>query len=299
MIPVRSGAPRVISARNSVGRPGALRKDVAQQLEPRRALRERERVEAHAPGRNGREPVALDLRLLAALDVAQAEVEREAVVELQQLVLAAVFAEVAAELRLLLGHEGVDLILHLGRARQAEPGIEAVALPVDPGAVHRDEQAGVGVLLRDRGDARAVEGQVGRDADLEEVHRPARVVDLRRLLPDRPAVVVPLGGHDQRVVVRAPLRPGAGAWRPRRRRDRSGRRSATNRRRHGRSRRHRRQLVDVGEHLVDRDDVRVLRVQVVEVRLVRRPAAVSHRLAGDDDAIAVLHRVERRRADAT
>src|SRR4029077_3161669 len=81
-------------------RPGALREDVAAQLKPRRALREREGVDAHAPGRNGREPVALDLRLLAPLDVAHAEVEGEAVVELQHLVLAAVLPEVAAELRL-------------------------------------------------------------------------------------------------------------------------------------------------------------------------------------------------------
>src|SRR3990170_8062217 len=59
-----------------------------------------------------------------------------------------------------------------------------------------------------------------------------------------------------------------------------------------------RQLLQVGDDLVDRDDVSVLRVDVVEVRLVRGGIAVADRLARDHDPVAVLERVDRGRPDA-
>ena len=52
------------------------------------------------------------------------------------------------------------------------------------------------------------------------------------------------------------------------------------------------------QHVVDRHDVAVLRVDVVEVRLVRGRVAVADRLARHDGAVAVLERVDGGRADA-
>ena len=150
------------------------------------------------PGSDRLQTVALKLRGVAQLDVAHAEVEREAVEELEQLVVPPPVSGLAAELRLLLGHERVDLVLRLRRPGEAQARIQAVALPVDAGPVHRDEQARILVLLRDRRDARAVEGEVRADVDLEEGDRLSVGVDARRLLPDRPAVVVTFGGDDER-----------------------------------------------------------------------------------------------------
>ena len=99
-------------------------------------------------------------------------------------------ARLAAELRLLLCDEDVDLVLHLRRASEPEPRIEPVALAVDAGAVHRDEQARVWILLGYGRDAGAVEGEVRADVDVEEVHGRAVAVDPRRALPHGPAVVV-------------------------------------------------------------------------------------------------------------
>ena len=105
----------------------------------------------------------------------------------------------AAELRLLLGDERVDLVLHLRRARKREAWIEPVALAVDTCAVHRDEEAGVWILLGDRGDPGAVEGEVRADVDVEEVDGRTVAVDPRRPLPHRPAVVVASGRDFQRL----------------------------------------------------------------------------------------------------
>src|SRR5581483_11032751 len=142
---------------------------------------------------------------------ARAEVEREPVEELEQLVVALPIAWVAAELGFLLRHERVDLVLHLRGASETEVGVEPVALAVDAGSVHRDEQPGIRVLLRDRRDPGAVEREVRADVDLEEVDRLPRVVEPRRLLPHRPAVVVALGGDDERR--RERCRPGTGEGR--------------------------------------------------------------------------------------
>ena len=216
------GAVRAVSRRRMLGaelagRPGALREHVAQELEPRRA---RPRT---GTGRGGRATGASGSRTGSPAAPPPRRPRRRACRSRARGGRRAAaarsrprsFAEVAAELRLLLRHERVDLILHLRRARQAEPGIEAVALLVDPGAVHRDEQAGVRVLLRDRGDARAVEGEVGRDADLEEVDRLAR----RR----RPAAPAPRPPSRRRAARRrrsasrdaGPVPPRPGRRRPR------------------------------------------------------------------------------------
>ena len=83
-----------------------------------RRLAERIRADPHVPRADGLEAVALDVGRLARFDVAHAEVQREAVEELEQLVVAAVLTRIAAELRLLLGDERLDLVLHLRRARE-------------------------------------------------------------------------------------------------------------------------------------------------------------------------------------
>jgi hypothetical protein len=57
------------------------------------------------------------------------------------------------------------------------------------------------ILLGDRRDPRAVEREMRSHVDLEEVDRLPGLVDPRRLLPDRPAVVVPVGGNRERVAV--------------------------------------------------------------------------------------------------
>ncbi len=172
-----------------------------------RALGQRVGVEAHAPRSERLQPVPLQLRLLAALDVAHAEVERQPVVELQQRVVLVPLPRLAAELPLLLRDEGVNLLLRLGGPGQPEAGVEPVALLVDAGPVHRDEQAGVGVLLGDRRDPGAVEGEVRADVDVDEVDGLASLVHAGRTLPDSPAVVVALGRDHQRVVTGPLLRP--------------------------------------------------------------------------------------------
>src|SRR6266508_664873 len=186
-------------------RPWALRDDAPHERAAQRALAERVRRDADVPRRHRLELVALQFNRLAGLDVAHAEVEREPVVELQQLVVAPVLSGLAAELRLLLCDERVDLALRLGRLREPERRVEPVALPVDARAVHRDEEAGVRILLGDRGDAGAVEREVRANVHLEKVDGLAALVNPGRLLPDRPAVVVALGGDHERVVVRPPL----------------------------------------------------------------------------------------------
>src|SRR5207248_11375488 len=126
---------------------------------------------------------------------------------LQQLVVAPAFVVRDARLLapplepgLLLGHEGVDEAVRLARARETERRIAAVPLLVDARPVHRNEQAGVRVVLRHRGDAGAVEREVRADFDVEEVDGLAARVDDGRTLPDRPAVVVAGGGNRQRSV---------------------------------------------------------------------------------------------------
>src|SRR5690242_9380025 len=57
-------------------------------------------------------------------------------------------------------------------------------------------------------------------------------------------------------------------------------------------------LLQVRDDLVDRDDVAVLRVDVVQVRLVGVGIAVADRLARDGRAVAMLDRVDRRGAHA-
>ena len=88
--------------------------------------------------------------------------------------------------------------------------------------MHRDEKAGVGILVRDGRDARPVEREVRRNVDVEEPDGRAAFVDERRALPDRPAVVVAAGSNDQRVVARprsvhasasAPERSAWSVWR--------------------------------------------------------------------------------------
>src|SRR5262249_11393337 len=98
--------------------------------------------------------------------------------------------------RLLLGDERVDLVSHLGRSGQSERLIEAVPLLVDPGAVHRDEQARVGILLGDRRDAGPVKREVRADVDLEEVDRLAVRVDAGRLPRAGPPGGVARGGEE-------------------------------------------------------------------------------------------------------
>src|SRR5262249_34860861 len=79
-----------------------------------------------------------------------------------------------------------------------EIGLEAVAALVDPGAVHREDQAGVPILLRHRHDRGAVEGEVETDGDVEEVGRAPLGVEPGASLPDEPAVVVPARDDEQR-----------------------------------------------------------------------------------------------------
>src|SRR4051794_28970969 len=54
----------------------------------------------------------------------------------------------------------------------------------------------------------------------------------------------------------------------------------------------------VRDHLVDRDDVAVLRVDVVQVRLVRGGVPVADRLSGHGRPVAVLQRVDGGRPNA-
>src|SRR5207247_3708727 len=84
-----------------------------------------------------------------------------------------------------------------------------VALLVDPGAVHRDQQSCVRVLFGHGGDARAVEREVRADVDVEEVDRFAAFVDDRRTFPDGPPVIVTRRRGRQRRVPHVLLRPGS------------------------------------------------------------------------------------------
>ena len=97
-----------------------------------------------------------------------------------------------------------------GARVSAQPGIRPVPLSVDPGTVHRHEEAGVRVLVADGGDHRAVEREVGRHVDVEERHRasrPRRPWAIRS--PGRPAVVVAACREDDRLVPRPAIGPGA------------------------------------------------------------------------------------------
>src|SRR5439155_22685397 len=131
-----------------LARPAALRHHAPEQRKARRTVDEREGRQPDVPRSYRLEPVALQLGFLA---LAHAEVQREAVEELEELVLLPMLAGSAAELRLLLGHERVDLVLYLFRPGQPERLVEAVALLVDAGSVHRHEQTRLGVLLGDSG----------------------------------------------------------------------------------------------------------------------------------------------------
>ena len=86
-------------------------------------------------------------------------------------------------------------------------GLEAVAPLVDPGAVHREDQAGVRILLRDRGDRGAVEGEVEPHRHVEEVRGPPLRVEAGAALPDEPAVVVAACDGQQRLERLRPRRP--------------------------------------------------------------------------------------------
>src|SRR5205085_10311714 len=108
-----------------LGRPAALLHRPSEQREARRTVGEREGRQPDVPGSDRLDPVALQLGVLA---VAHAEVQREPIEELEELVLLPMLAGSAAELRLLLGHERVDLVLHLFRPGQPERLVEAVAL---------------------------------------------------------------------------------------------------------------------------------------------------------------------------
>ena len=191
----------------STSSPVLLRDEASHEREARLGPCEGVRREPDAPRAERLEPEALEFGGFAGLDVAHAEVEREPVVDLQQRVVVVPGSRLAAELRLLLGDERVDELLHLGRPGQREARVEPVALPVDARAVHRHEQTRVGVVLRDRRDARAVEREVRPNVHVEEVDRLAIVVDARRALPDGPAVVVALGGDHERRVARSLLDP--------------------------------------------------------------------------------------------
>src|SRR5580765_2561794 len=94
-----------------------LRDHAPQQREPARACPERVRRQPHVPRRDRLDPVALQLRLLA---VPHAEVQRQAVEELEQLVVLPAALRLAAELRLLLRDEGVDIALDLRGPREPE-----------------------------------------------------------------------------------------------------------------------------------------------------------------------------------
>ena len=177
---------------------------------------------------------------------------------------------------------------------RASAGIRAVALPVDARTVHRDEQTGVGILVGDRRDPGAVEGEVRGDVDVEEGDRLALAVDHRRALPGRPAVVVAPCGKDDGVVTRASIGPGA--------RDLlrelgvlglehdlpGGPRVAND---------HDAASIPASTSAVGHD-VTVLRVDVVEVRLVGVAVAIADGIPRDQHAVAVLQRVDRRRSDA-
>ena len=100
----------------------------------------------------------------------------------------------------MLADELVDDTLDVGRAREQQRGLRAVAAGVDAGCVHRDEHAGVGVDGRDLVDAEAVEAQVLVDHHVEEVGGAARVgVELRGGLPVAPANVVQAHGGEHAV----------------------------------------------------------------------------------------------------
>jgi hypothetical protein len=199
-------------------RPGALRQHAAQKREALGVRIERVRIHAHAPGAERLEPIAADV-LGLPLDVPEAEVQREPVVDLQPAVVGPALLVRNADCRdpgrvarLLLLDEGLDELHRLGGAAQLELWLGAVALPVDAGTVHRHEQARVRVLVRDGGDTRAVKGEVGRHLHVEKVERPAHGrLDQGCLLPDRPPVVVPLGRDDERRVSWPGLCPPARA----------------------------------------------------------------------------------------
>ncbi len=154
-------------------------------------------VDAGAPGAERLEGELAERERLErrVVPLAQAEDEREPVVPLEPVVVGPAQVVVDAErggragrvALLLLGDEGVDERLHLGRAREREPGVGAVALPVDAGAVHRDEEARVGVLLGDRGDPGPVEGEVRAHVDVEERDRLARSRRPAASAPTRPS----------------------------------------------------------------------------------------------------------------
>src|SRR6266516_2568852 len=104
-----------------VERPVALREDAAEEREARRAVDERERIHADVPRRERLEAVVDDLRHLAGLDVAHAEVQRQAVVELQPEVVGEAVLLACTDrspprrpARLLLRDERLDDRLHLG-----------------------------------------------------------------------------------------------------------------------------------------------------------------------------------------
>ncbi len=173
----------------------------------------------HCPsGSSRRAPISNGLARL--VPCTHAEREREAVVCLKTTVVrhAQVVVNTGArharrEPALLLGDERLHEPRLLGGMREHQPRILAVTLLVDPRAVHGDEQPRVRVLVRDSRDPGPVEREVRGHLDVEERDRGPGRVDQRRRLPDRPAVVVTLGCHHDRVVARAALRPCPGELR--------------------------------------------------------------------------------------
>ena len=125
--------------------------------------------------------------------------------------------------------------------------------------------------------------------------------DVERVVRHHPPVLVPVGRAPrelrpvEREAERVDRPPGLRHHlRARPRRRGGGRPGSVTRR----GRRRRRHALDVVERLLERDDVGVLRLDVEQVRLVRRLRPVADALARHERRLAVLEQVDRGRADA-
>ena len=108
---------------------------------------------------------------------------------------------------LLVVDERLRVVRRLVDEAHDEVGLQAVAPLVDPGAVHREDQSRVGILLGDGGDRRAVEGEMEPHRHVEEVRGPPLGVEAGAALPHEPAVVVTACDGQQRRERLGPRRP--------------------------------------------------------------------------------------------
>lgn len=99
-----------------------------------------------------------------------------------------------------LADERIDLVAPGVLEGHLERRLGPVASAVEPGAVHRGQDARIGILVGDRRDHRAIEGEVDLRADVEDVQRTAIApIDVGGALPDGPPVVVAPRGDGERL----------------------------------------------------------------------------------------------------